>query len=317
MYAQIFKVGNSAGAKKSWLHRSRAIQHKGYIQVPAKTPGKTKAHNLGWENADGTPLTEEQQKQIASVAIPAGWTNVRLNKNPKADLIAMGTDTKGKTQPKYSVEHTDQASIKKFARVAKLNPEIPRLQSRAKRDMNNDSLSDRARDDAATLYLISRTGFRPGGSSSDAYGASTLEKRHIKVEGNVSHFTFVGKHQVNQNKRLTDKDLATYLNGKLAKLKANDTVFASSGASVGKYMKSIVGSTHMVKDLRTWNGTAMARHLINAEPVPSNAKELASQQKRISEFVSAHLGNTPAVALKSYIDPLLWKHTGDLTIKEK
>jgi DNA topoisomerase IB len=51
--------------------------------------------------------------------------------------------------------------------------------------------------------------------------------------------------------------------------------------------------------------------------VPASAKALADQQRRISVAVSNHLGNTPTVALKSYINPMVWRHTGGMTQVEE
>jgi DNA topoisomerase-1 len=304
MYAQILK--DSAASKEAWLKRTRAVHH---------TTGSSKTGE--WVGSDGKPLGATEKKYLSTIPIPPGWTKVRISTDPKAELIAEGVDSGGKTQPKYSAAHNARVKVEKFARVAELNPKIGDISKQSEKDMNNKKLSERERDTAATVHLITKTGFRPGGSSVDAYGASSLEKRHIKVEGDASHFTFVGKHQVNITKKLTDANMASYLKEKLTKLGPNDTVFKASGASANAYLKKLIGDKFKVKDLRTWNGTAVARQLIEAEPRPKNEAELKAQQKRISKLVAAHLGNTPAVSLEHYIDPSLWYHTGGLNAKKK
>ena len=305
MYAHIFK--DAEASAKAWLSRTRAV-----VRVAGSGKGKDKIPGK-WVSADGKPLNKHTQHYVDTVAIPPAWKDVMVSTEPNAKLIAMGTDAKGKKQPKYSAEHSEESSLIKFARVAKLNESMPKVVSQSKKDMMNQKLSERERDNAATIHLIAKTGFRPGGDSADAYGASTLEKRHVSVDGDVVSFNFVGKHKVNQVKKLKDPAMAEYLSGKLKTLGDKDQVFAASGASAGRYLKKLVGPDYKVKDLRTWTGTATAKALINREEVPADEKALKEQQKRISEAVSKKLGNTPTVALESYIDPSVWVHTGGLT----
>lgn len=309
MYSHIFK--DSAASAKAWESRTRAV-----VRVPGSGTGKDKIPGK-WVSADGKPLNKHTQNYVDTVAIPPAWKDVMVSTEPNAALVAMGTDSKGKRQPKYSAEHTEASKLVKFARVRELNNLMPKVVKQSQKDMMDKRLSDRERDNAATVHLISKTGFRPGGDSEDAYGASTLEKRHVKVSGDTVSFQFVGKHKVNQTKAIKSPELAAYLEPKLKSLKDGDQVFMASGASAGKYLKGLVGPDFKVKDLRTWTGTATARSLISREAVPANESELKAQQKRISEAVSKKLGNTPTVALESYIDPLVWVHTGGMTSVNK
>jgi len=58
-----------------------------------------------------------------------------------------------------------------------------------------------------------------------------------------------------------------------------------------------------VKDLRTWTATVHAAvDLAEADP-PATKKALNAAVKDMLEEVSEHLGNTPAVARASYVDP--------------
>lgn len=302
---------DTSASKKAWLSRARAISHAGY----------DKKKNLGYKPADGGEFTEVEKAHLAMKNFPPAWKDALVSNIAGSDLIGEGTDKNGKRQPLYSLKHDHEVKIIKFARTRALNQKIPALVSGADADMHDSSLSERMRDNAATAYLMAKTGFRPGGAidyskdpdTEQAYGASTLEARHIKVEGDTITFTFNGKHTVSQNKVLKDASMAKYLNEKLATLEPRDTVFVASGGSINNYMKKSVGKGFTSKDLRTWNGASVAATIIASEPTPSNAAELQDQQKRVAKLVSEHLGNTPRVAFDSYIDPLLWKHTGDMT----
>ncbi len=300
MFAHIFK--DSAGATKAWLTRARAVHH---VPGPKGKEGK-------WVATDGKPLTAAERENLAKAKVSPGLKNVHVSSEANADKLAHGQDSKGKVQPTYSDAHWAEADGSKFARVAALTPKIPKLLRDLKGQMNDREYPESFRDHAATVYLMTKTGFRPGGSSEDTYGASDLLKKHITVDEDKINFKFVGKAKQNQDKTIKDKDLALYLTTKMKKMGDDQGVFTTSGAAALRHLRKNVGADYLVKDLRTYNGTALAAHLIGRESVPSNKAELKAQQKRISELVSKHLGNTPKVALDSYIDPSLWKHTGEL-----
>jgi DNA topoisomerase IB len=74
---------------------------------------------------------------------------------------------------------------------------------------------------------------------------------------------------------------------------------------VGNYIAARAGGHFTAKEFRTWNATVlMALALANAEPSP----ELSGRQRVIAasvRVVADWLGDTPAVARSSYIDPRL------------
>jgi DNA topoisomerase-1 len=73
---------------------------------------------------------------------------------------------------------------------------------------------------------------------------------------------------------------------------------------INEYLKEQLGEEFSAKDFRTWNATVMA-----AVALAGNERDATSQAARkraINESVRAVadlLGNTPAVARRSYIDP--------------
>lgn len=171
--------------------------------------------------------------------------------------------------------------------------------------MNNKKLSKEKRDTAACLYLIYKTGFRVGSDTKadkKAFGASTLLKDHIKVSGDEIEFNFVGKKGVSQSHVLQDQALAKYLSSK-----KSERLFNTSDSAVRSYLKSVTKGDFKVKDLRTYHGTAKAIEAINGHPIPTEDKAFTKFQKRVAKVVSDHLGNTPVMALKAYIDPSVWR----------
>ena len=57
------------------------------------------------------------------------------------------------------------------------------------------------------------------------------------------------------------------------------------------------------KDLRTYLATSVAASMVNSGKVPKDGKEYKKRRGEVAKTVSAMLGNTPTVALASYIAP--------------
>jgi DNA topoisomerase-1 len=71
--------------------------------------------------------------------------------------------------------------------------------------------------------------------------------------------------------------------------------------------KELVGDEYTVKDLRTWHGTVLAAAaFVDADP-PSNKTTIKRVESAVMKEVAEELGNTPAVARGSYVDPRVVK----------
>ncbi len=73
---------------------------------------------------------------------------------------------------------------------------------------------------------------------------------------------------------------------------------------INEYLKALIGERHSAKDFRTWNATVLA-----AVSLAVDGRDAATARARTRAIngavrgVSEVLGNTPAVARRSYIDP--------------
>ncbi len=63
------------------------------------------------------------------------------------------------------------------------------------------------------------------------------------------------------------------------------------------------GCEASAKDFRTWHATVLAAAALASEPPPRSARAGARVINRVCREVADHLGNTPAVVRKSYVDP--------------
>jgi DNA topoisomerase-1 len=159
-------------------------------------------------------------------------------------------------------------------------------------------------------------GLRPGGegetgAEKKAYGASTLEGRHVVVDavGNT-RLQFVGKKGVNLDLPVTNPTLAKDLKERAEKVGENGKLFDTSDDNLRRYVKTLNGGGFKVKDFRTHLGTSTAADLVKAGKAPTTPAEYKRRVLEVAKSVSQILGNTPSIALASYINPVVfagWK----------
>jgi DNA topoisomerase IB len=73
---------------------------------------------------------------------------------------------------------------------------------------------------------------------------------------------------------------------------------------VNDYVRETTGMEATAKDFRTWHATVIAAAALAESPEPGNTK--ASRKRAVAATmreVAEYLGNTPALARSSYVDP--------------
>lgn len=233
--------------------------------------------------------------------VPPAWTQVWVTSDAKSPLQAMGRDKKNRRVYLYSTEHMGTAAAAKFYRLKGFSKAYPGLIRRIRRDMQTS-------EEALVLYLITKTGFRIGSNAETraavkAFGASTLQCAQVSINGNKIAFGFTGKKGIAVNKELTDKFLAEKLEGRCQTRKSRD-IFKTSDDKVRAYLAEISGGAGFtVKDFRTYMGTLAAFRKIRTMPLPKSEREFRRYRKEVGRTVGRELGNTPTIALNSYVSP--------------
>lgn len=257
------------------------------------------------------PLGNKVPEHISKLKIPPAWTNVIYNPDPKGSLMVVGLDSKGRRQSIYSEKHTSDKAKAKFARINELNKKMDRIFKEVDAKMKRSETYN----EALLTKLIMATGIRPGSNVETqgkvkAYGATTLEGRHVVIDNGTVALSFIGKKGVPNHIPIEDKAMAATLL-KLKK-KAGDTgrLFNTDYEKLLSFSHSLDGGKFKTKDFRTWVGTTTAMKVVNEMEAPINEKEYKKKVKEVAKQVSAKLGNTPTVALQSYISPVVfaeWK----------
>ncbi len=253
-------------------------------------------------------------ERINSLAIPPAWTEVSIAKSPRAKKLATGYDDAGRQQAIYNPTFRAKQEKLKFDRILRFAEALPKLRRQADKDLKRKRL-DKDKVLACVVSLIDQAYFRVGNDQyardNNSYGITTLRSKHVDVSGDTVIFDFIGKSGKQHVKEITDHQIAGIVKrldelpgyeifryqdkkGQMHDLHSND---------VNAYIKDAMGEEFSAKDFRTWGGTLLATtELVACE----RHRSKSARQKAITEVVKSvaeRLGNTPAIARGSYIDP--------------
>ena len=285
---------------------SKYAREVGSRGIPPKVQVSTKVVDGIRVQADGSALP----KHLLALKIPPAWTDVVFNPDPNAALQAVGKDAKGRAQYVYSKQFQATQAEAKFQRVQELNQKFDEI--RKQNEKNRHSSSPRTKDAADCLKLIMETGIRPGSDEDTqaavkAYGATTLTGSHVvrTKEGLQLHFT--GKKGVDLKIPVTDPATVRMLLRRSREAGPDGKLFpATNGSHLLGYTHTMDGGNFKTKDFRTALGTSSALDEVNKLPKPKNEAEYKKMVLQVARKVSEKLGNTPTVALQSYINPVVF-----------
>ena len=221
-------------------------------------------------------------------------------------LWVKGRDVKGRVQSIYSPKFVNSQALAKFARVQALEKKVQAVEQKNEKNRMNPDKAD----SADALKLIMHTGIRPGsdkdtGAEKKAYGATTLLGKHVvqNEDGSTSlHFT--GKKGVDLQIPITDKSVAGMVTARSVASGPEGELFPNTSASgLLDYTRSIGGAIK-TKDFRTLLANRVAKEAVaSMGTCCRDEKEYKKAQTAVAKTVAQKLGNTPAIALKSYINP--------------
>ena len=225
-----------------------------------------------------------------------------MSEDSSAPLQALGKDAKGRTQYVYSARHSKKATVQKFQRMKKFIQELPRITAKLQKELDNEEDSVK-KEAAAVLLLMRKTGFRIGSerdtkTEHEALGATTLTDENVQIEGDRIRFDFIGKKGVKIEQEVEDPELAIILSTRLGKGK----LFGVTDVQVRDYLHSI-SRGFKPKDMRTVVAAESALEAIKNIEAPTSEKEYKRARAEVGKAVARKLGNTPTVALASYIPP--------------
>lgn len=247
--------------------------------------------------------------------IPLAWSNVQVNLDANADRLVIGTDAKGRQQSVYSKSWKTKQAAAKFAKISELTKKMGQLKREVHEDMK--SSDPKTREDATCLALILETGIRPGssrdtGAAKQAYGATTLEARHVRVVKGGVNLNYTGKKGVKRNVSVRDKLVVDELKKrKQSAKKSTDKIFKTNSNRFNAYTKTKDGGDFTPRDFRTARGTSIALDRVKKMAPPKTQKEYKKRVREVGNIVAKQLGNTRTIALQSYVDPMVFSEWAD------
>jgi DNA topoisomerase-1 len=251
------------------------------------------------------PNIAEDAQLEKKYGIPPAWTDVMVSDDPNVEVLAVGRDEKGRKQTVRNQAFQAQRRADNFARIARLHDKIGGVDHRLSEEAHDD-------DTAAAMMVVRKMGLRPGSTKDTkadqyAYGASTLERRHVALDGDTVRLEFDSKKGGHTVLERHDPELASVLRVRMAGKAGDDQMFPKANdRKMNRWVDDTAGEEFKVKDFRTYLGTSTAAALVAEMPEPLTAKEHQKMRLKVGDRVSAILGNTRQESLKSYIDPAVF-----------
>jgi DNA topoisomerase I len=290
-------------------------------RVSCDRPGLTRRRRgpaFSYLDAKGQVITDPVAlDRIKRLAIPPAWTDVWICPDPRGHLQAVGTDAAGRRQYLYHPLWREHRDREKHARVLEVARRLPAAREAVARDLDTAGLT-RRRVLACAFRLLDLGFFRIGGEDyaqeNGTFGLATLRREHVTVhrDGSLT-FAYVAKSGLERTLTLTDPQVYAVISALARRERPGQELLAYrdedgtwrdvTTAEVNEYVKEHLGDAS-AKDFRTWHATVLAAMaLAVSTPTLTSAAARKRAVSRAMKEVSTYLGNTPAVAKASYVDP--------------
>jgi DNA topoisomerase-1 len=277
-----------------------------------------RGRGFGFVDESGHPVDAATRERAVGLVIPPAWRDVWVCPWPNGHIQATGIDDAGRRQYLYHPVWRRQKDRLKFDRMLELAAVLPAARRGVTRDLRRDDLA-RERVLAAAFRMLDtgmlRVGSERYADAHGSYGLSTLLGAHARVvDDERVLLSFPGKSGQPWESEIDDPDLAAVVarlkqRGGRARLLAwrdeSGGWHPLSAEEINDDLRDRTGGEFTAKDFRTLHGTVTAAVSL----ARSGAGETATARKRaIARAMSTAadaLGNTPAVARSSYVDPRL------------
>lgn len=277
------------------------------------TPGITRKRVRGDKWAyfapDGTRIKDREEiDRLNRIALPPAYENCWFSPDPHVHLLATGFDARGRKQYRYHPDWRQSREDKKFELCPRFGGALPVLRARVADDLHGRGLG-KERAIASVVALLDTGAIRIGNEhyarTNKSFGATTLRNRHARIERGTLRLRFKGKSGKLQEIACDDRSLVRCvrkmqdLPGQhlFQYLDPDGEAVPVHSHDVNEYLAETMGAGFTAKNFRTWAASTLGFAMLFAQPGVS--------LRALLEDVSGRLGNTPAIARKSYIHPAI------------
>ncbi len=272
--------------------------------ITRKRTGKT----FIYYDTNGKRITDNEQiTRLNKIGLPPAYKNTWLCPSPNGHIQAIGYDDKGRKQYRYHQGFSAAQQADKYNSCADFGRSLPLIRARVEKDIACNTLT---KDTvvAAIIRLLDLGHVRVGNQiyekTNNSFGATTLRHRHATANGTHLRLDYRGKSGMMQHMTIKDSRLSSVarrckeLPGKnlFQYIDDNKDVHQVTSNDVNEYIRNTMGKEFSAKDFRTWGANVVAYEAL-ADGCPS--------LKDMIVKVSNALGNTPAIARKSYLHPAI------------
>jgi DNA topoisomerase IB len=247
--------------------------------------------------------------------IPPAWEDVWICPDPRGHIQAVGTDSAGRRQYLYHSLWREQRDQGKYDRVRELGAALPRVREVVARHLEGRGLT-RDRVLAAALRLIELGFFRPGGEEyaeeNGTFGLATILKEHVTLTKGQLVFEYDAKGAKHREQAVAEDRVCAVVRtlkrrraggDKLLVYRSGPRWHDVTAADINDYIREVSGGEYTAKDFRTWHATVLAAVGLAVSERADGESARKRAVARVVREVAGYLGNTPAVARASYIDP--------------
>jgi DNA topoisomerase I len=284
-------------------------------------PGYTRvriARGFAYLDLSGSSIADPQTlARIDALVIPPAWRDVWICPDPLGHLQATGVDAAGRRQYLYHELWREQQDHMKFEHMEHFARALPELRESLLATMGHSRELDRGRVLACAIRLLDVGMFRVG---SDVYekedghlGLSTIAKSNVSITADGILFDYVAKEGVRQVHLVQDPPCVEVVSAlkrrrgggaHLLAFRERRAWHQVHAHLINERLKALIGDSFSAKNFRTWNGTLLAA--VSVATKGGDARGERARRRAIAQAasdVAEVLGNTPAVARSSYIDP--------------
>ena len=294
----------------------------GLVRSDPHGPGITRARDgdgFRFFDPSGAEITHEQTRQrIRALRIPPAWENVWISADPLGHIQATGVDSKGRTQYLYHQVWREQRDTQKFSHMLRFASALPGLRTATQHDLRRRPLN-RERVSAGVVRLIDLGLFRIGGERyaelDHHYGATTLEKRHVRLTHDGVMFDYIAKAGMHRTITVKDRLVLPTVRALIHCDSGDEALFCYEhddgwhrlhSRDVGNYLASRAGGHYTAKEFRTWNATVLMAVVLANAGTGGNPEEPSAGHHRQRQgggpLARGHPGGRPGLLHRSPAD---------------
>lgn len=272
--------------------------------------------------------------RIAELVIPPAWHDVWICPWPHGHVQATGLDDAGRRQYLYHPQWRAQRDRRKHDEALLVGQRLPAARRRVRRDLAAEGMP-RGKALALAFRLLDQAYLRVGGESyaraNGSYGLATLRREHVRVLRDDGSAVAVALCFPAKSGRLRETVVedprAAAVVATLMRRHEEGREFLAwhddagwhdvTSADIGADVRARLGECATPKVFRTWHATVLAAEgFARVGEAPSAERARRRAVRAVVDEVADALGNTPAVARASYIDPRVieeWEHGRTIT----